>query len=92
MRGQSPNRERVARTARAKPEPRGRSPSTPPAPTRPRPAAPTVRVHPAAPTRPRLAAPTVRVHLAAPIVRVHPASGCPNQLGHFCRGVGLEWD
>ncbi len=69
-----PERERVARTTRAKPEPRGRSPSTPPALTRPRPAAPTVRVHPAAPTRPRPAVLTIRIHPAATIGRVHPAA------------------
>ena len=65
-------------------EPRGRSPSTPPAPTRP---------HPAAPTPDQLgcvrggvglkiwikvynlyAAPTVRVHSAAPTFRVDPAA------------------
>ena len=69
--GGSPNCERVAQTARANPEPRGQSLSTPPAPTRPHPAAPTVRVHPTAPTRPCPAAPTIRVHPAAPIVRVH---------------------
>ena len=44
------SREGKARAPRgAKSEPRGRSPSTPPAPTRPHPAAPTFRVHPAAP-------------------------------------------
>jgi hypothetical protein len=45
----------------------------PPALIRPRPAAPTIRVHPAAPTRPRPAPLTVRINLTAPTVRVHPA-------------------
>ncbi len=47
-------------------QPRGRSTSTPPAPTRPPPAAPIIRVHPAALI--------VWVHPAAPIVRVHPTA------------------
>jgi hypothetical protein len=63
LRARSASRKHSARAARAKPElramaraasvqrePRGRSPSTSPAPTRPHPAAPTIRVHPAAPT------------------------------------------
>ena len=49
-RAASAQREGKARAASAQREPQGRSPSTPPAPTRPHPAAPTIRVHPAAPT------------------------------------------
>jgi hypothetical protein len=54
---------------------RGQSPSSPPAPTRLRPAAPTVRVAWGSPEL-RAAAPIVRVHTAALIVRV--ACGCPD--------------
>ena len=62
---------------RTKPEPLSHSSAdregkaaTPPALTRPRPAAPTVRVHPADPmVMVHSAAPTVRAHLAAPTVR-----------------------
>ena len=46
-------------------KPRGRSQSTPPAPTRP---------HPAAPTLGTPGCPDVRVHPAAPTFRVHPAA------------------
>jgi hypothetical protein len=61
--------ERAARAASAKREPRGRSPSSPPAPIRPRPAAPTVRVAFGCPDQlgcVRLPRP-VRVRSAAPI-------------------------
>ena len=69
-----------AQTTRVDPELRGQSPNTPPAPTRPRPAALTIRVHPAALTvRVHPTAPTFRVHPAAPIIRVHPL---PQILGY----------
>ncbi len=58
-------REGEARAVRAKPELWGRSPSTPPAPTRP---------HPAAPTLGYTRLPRRWVHPAAPTFRVHPAA------------------
>jgi hypothetical protein len=77
--GRSPSREGEARATRAKPEPRGWSPSTPPAPTRPHPAAPTLGytwlLRPLGYTR-------------LPRRKVTP--GYPDQLGCVHGGVGLE--
>ncbi len=83
----SVNCEGKARAASAERELQELSPSTPPAPTRPRPAAPINRVHLAAPiVRVHLAAPQIRLLLAAPIVRVHPAT--PTSYGTFAGGLG----
>ncbi len=101
--------ERIAQTARAKSDPqvrsaqrkpRGQSPSTLPAPTRPRPAALTVRVACSCPNSQgcvqqprqlglRAAAPIVRVHTAAPIVRI--ACGCFDSQGCVWTGSHPSW-